>query len=136
MGDCIFCKIGKKELPSYIFHEDGDFMAILDINPVVRGHCLVIPKRHYENLEDFDPIASPGYLELIQGLAGRVKERLGADGFNIVCANGHAAQQSVDHLHFHIVPRFKGDGMDLWFHGRREFTHEEFSAIAADLRKE
>ncbi len=134
MDDCVFCKIARGELPSFKLYEDGDYLCFLDINPVAKGHCLVIPKRHFDNLFDFDPSAYPGYLALVQTLAKRVADRLGAKDFNIVNASGKAAQQSVDHLHFHIVPRFPDDGIDMWFHGRKKWTMDELKALADELR--
>jgi histidine triad (HIT) family protein len=134
MDDCVFCKIVKGEIPSFKLHEDELFLCFLDINPVAKGHCLVIPKKHCANLFDFDCASAPGFLELVQRIAKRVASKLGAPAFNIVNASGKEAQQSVDHLHFHIVPRFPGDGIDMWFHGRRKWSMDELKALAEELR--
>jgi histidine triad (HIT) family protein len=136
MDECVFCRIVKGEAPADKIHEDERFIAILDINPVAQGHCLVIPKRHCVNLVDFDPSAAQGYLELIRALALRISKTIKADGFNVINTNGRAAQQSVDHLHFHIVPRFKGDGIDIRFHGHKKPSLAEIKALAAQLRED
>jgi len=134
MDDCLFCKIARGDLPSFKLYEDDTFLCFLDINPVAKGHCLVIPKRHCVNLFDFEPESAPGYLEVIQGIAKRVASKLGAADFNVVNASGKAAQQSVGHLHFHIVPRFPGDGIDMWFHGRNKPTMDDLKALFEELK--
>jgi histidine triad (HIT) family protein len=133
MDDCLFCRIARGELPSFKLYEDDTFLCFLDINPVAKGHCLVIPKKHSVNLFDFDPASAPGYLEVIQGIAKRVASKLGAVDFNVVNASGKAAQQSVDHLHFHIVPRFPGDGIDMWFDRKKKWSMDELKALAEEL---
>jgi histidine triad (HIT) family protein len=134
MADCVFCRIIRGELPSFKLYEDEGFLAFLDIHPVARGHSLVIPKVHCVNLFDFDAALAPGYLEIIQAIAKRLTAKLGAKDFNVLNASGRAAQQSVDHLHFHVIPRFPNDGMGLWFHGRRKPSPEELEALAQEIR--
>jgi histidine triad (HIT) family protein len=133
MSDCVFCRIVAGELPAHKLYEDERFLAFLDINPVAPGHALVIPKRHAVNLFDFDPAGAPDYLALIRRLALRIAGAVGAADFNVLNASGAAAQQSVGHLHFHIVPRRPGDGLDLWFHGRTKMTNDDLAALAAKI---
>jgi len=122
--DCIFCKIVNGELSCYKIWEDEDFLAFLDINPVSRGHVLVIPKRHYENISDCDD-ETLGKLNVVCKKIGlMLKDKLGATGVNIVNASGKDAQQSVFHLHYHVVARYPEDGMDLWFHGKEKFGNQ------------
>lgn len=129
MEDCVFCKIVRGEIPCHKVYEDETFLAFLDINPVNDGHTLVIPKTHFRNLFDFDAQGHSAYLEKIQYLALKICLALGAKDFNVINANGAAAQQSVDHLHFHIVPRFPNDGIDLSFHGRKSYNQDDLAAI-------
>lgn len=115
MKDCIFCKIARKESDALILYEDEFIIAFLDIHPVSKGHLLVVPKEHFENIfEATDEILSK--INVACKKMGQLcKDRLGATGVNILNASGKDAQQSVFHIHYHVVPRFKDDNIDLWF---------------------
>lgn len=108
VSECIFCRIARGEMASRVWYEDGDAVAILDINPFERGHSLVIPKVHGATLLELPEGCLSGILPLVRRLAGRLVERLGADGFNVLQNNGRCASQSVDHVHFHLIPRYAG----------------------------
>ncbi len=110
-NDCIFCAIAAGEIPSFKVYEDDAFLAYLDINPFSEGHVLVIPKEHRECLLDADDTLLAELIARVKKIASRVKNVLGADGFNILQNNGEAAGQSVKHIHFHIVPRKNGDAL-------------------------
>jgi histidine triad (HIT) family protein len=111
--DCIFCKIAAGELPATIVGEDERTIAFMDIAPATRGHALVIPREHSPDLlsVDDDDLAAVGLAA--KRLAGRVKERLGADGVNLLNACGAVAFQTVFHFHVHVIPRYEGDGLRL-----------------------
>lgn len=119
MADCIFCKINAGDVPSYTIYEDELVRVFLDVNPVARGHVLVIPKKHYENIfETPDDILA--HINIVcKKIALRLKQQLGASGVNVVNASGKDAQQSVFHIHYHVVPRFAGDKKDMGFHGEK-----------------
>ena len=136
MAECVFCRIVAGELPAFKLYEDEDYLAFLDLNPVAEGHCLVVPKKHCVNLFDFDAASSSKYLEVVRLVALRVCKSVGATDFNVVNASGRAAQQSVDHLHFHVVPRVADDGIDLWFHGRKKFSRDELETLARAVNSE
>jgi histidine triad (HIT) family protein len=111
--DCIFCKIVAGELPATIVDEDERTIAFMDIAPATRGHALVIPRAHSADLlsvgrEDLSAVALAA-----QRLASRAKERLGADGVNLLNACGGAAWQTVFHFHVHVIPRYEGDPLKL-----------------------
>jgi histidine triad (HIT) family protein len=133
MDDCIFCKIIAGKIPCHKIYEDENFISFLDINPVAEGHVLVATKRHFRTLLDVDPRIAGEYLKVVQKVARKVCDALGVTDFNVVNANGRLAQQSVDHVHYHIVPRRPSDGIDLWFHGRKETTQEELASLAKKL---
>lgn len=108
--NCIFCKILNKEIPNYTVYEDENVLAFLDIFPCAPGHTVVIPKKHFEtiweiNLETFQAISAG-----LRAAAGRVQARLEPAGMNIGINNGEAAGQAVPHVHWHILPRYEGDG--------------------------
>lgn len=116
MDDCIFCKIISREIPSDIIYEDDRTLAILDIRPVARGHSLVMPKNH---TEDFLTVSSEDLINTIkttQKITQAVKIATGAMGMNVSANNGQAAGQVIFHLHFHLIPRYSGDGLKPWTH--------------------
>jgi histidine triad (HIT) family protein len=107
---CVFCAVVAGEAPAVRVHEDDDYLAILDIRPIVRGHTLVIPKRHTVDLTDTPPSTLAEMVRIGQriGLAARASE-LRADGNNIAINDGKSAFQSVFHVHLHVTPRHTGD---------------------------
>ena len=116
--DCLFCKIVAGEVPSARVDEDERTVAFMDINPATRGHLLVIPREHSTDLlevahEDLEACA-----RMARKLAARAKERLGADGVNLLNSCGRAAWQTVFHFHVHVIPRYADDPLRLpWVPG-------------------
>lgn len=113
MTDCIFCKIIKGEIPSYKIYEDEYVYAFLDIACDAYGHTLVIPKNHAENLFDIKQADLEKTILGVQKVANHYKN-LGYTGVNIVNCTGQDAEQSVFHLHFHIIPRKNNDGIKVY----------------------
>ena len=131
MSDCIFCKIIKGEVPSYKIYEDDKVYAFLDIACDAVGHTLVIPKKHCTNVLDCDKEYLDAVIEAVQKISNHYVNNCGFDGVNVLNASGAAAQQSVFHLHFHIVPRKCGDGLNMWpLDGKQEM---DLQAIVAKL---
>lgn len=114
MENCIFCKIIAGEIPSYKIYEDDKVYAFLDIARDCIGHTLVIPKKHCTNVLDCDKEYLDAVIEAVQKISKHYVENCGFEGVNILNASGTSAQQSVFHLHFHIVPRKSNDGLNLW----------------------
>ena len=133
MQDCIFCNIVSGEIPSHKVYEDSDVLAFLDRSPVNPGHTLVIPKVHHKDLLDMPPELGAKVMNAIQKIAPAVLKGVGADSFNLGVNNGSTAGQIVFHTHFHIMPRFRDDGKELW-HGKNADQHE-LAKIAEDIRK-
>ncbi len=131
--DCIFCKIISKELSSQIVYEDDATVAFLDIHPINPGHTLVIPKVHTENLLDTSVETLHAMMTTTQKVAKGVLTATGATGFNFGVNNGSVAGQVVFHLHFHIMPRFPGDGFELW-HGK-SYGEGEAEMFASKIRE-
>ncbi len=111
--DCIFCKILAGELPATIVDEDERTVAFMDINPATRGHVLVIPRAHSADLLSIDPDDLRAVAVASQRQAARAKERLRADGVNLVNSCGAVAWQTVFHFHVHVIPRYSGDPLRL-----------------------
>ncbi|MFL5827072.1 MAG: HIT family protein [Thermoleophilaceae bacterium] len=111
--DCIFCKIVAGELPSARIYEDEHAIAFLDINPWTRGHSLVVPRNHSSDLLEASDEDLAHVIAASKRVAGLLKERLGADGINLINSCGQAAWQTVFHLHMHVVPRYEDDPLRL-----------------------
>lgn len=109
--ECIFCKIIAGQIPAEKIYEDAAVLAFLDIGPVSDGHVLVVPKRHYEKVHECPPDLLADMWAKLGKIAGAVSLAMNSDGYNVLCNNGRAAGQLVDHLHFHIIPRMTGDGV-------------------------
>jgi histidine triad (HIT) family protein len=112
-ADCLFCKIVAGEVPATIVDDDEHTVAFMDINPATRGHALVVPRRHAEDLYSVEPDDLDHTMRAAQRLALRVRDRLGADGVNLLNSCRRAAWQTVLHFHVHVVPRYEGDPLRL-----------------------
>jgi histidine triad (HIT) family protein len=124
MKDCIFCKIVKGEIPSVEIFQDKVAKVFLNINPASKGHLLIIPKEHFENILDCPDEILSHLIKISKKMAQLVKEKLGADAVNIANNSGKEAGQEVFHLHFHVVPRYKDDGMKLDFIGKKDLKDD------------
>ena len=114
MNECIFCKIVKGEIPSSKIYENDKVLAFLDIGPVNKGHTLVIPKEHYTNIYDIPEDILKEVVTAAKKISKAIKKGVNADGININQSNDSSAGQVVMHIHFHIIPRFRDDGLKLW----------------------
>jgi histidine triad (HIT) family protein len=112
--DCIFCKIVRREAPASIVYEDDATLAFMDIRPMLPGHTLVIPKAHAAYLEDLPEESSGPILKTAKNVAAALRRSgLQCEAVNLWLANGKAAGQEVFHVHFHVLPRFRGDGFGI-----------------------
>jgi histidine triad (HIT) family protein len=131
--DCIFCKIVAGELPAEIVDSDERTVSFMDINPATRGHALVIPRAHAADIHEIGADDLGACALAAQRLAGRVRERLGAAGVNLLNAAGAAAWQTVFHFHIHVIPRYEGDPLRLpWRPAPGDAG--EIAAAAGELR--
>ncbi|MEI6663072.1 MAG: HIT domain-containing protein [Actinomycetes bacterium] len=110
-ADCLFCSIVSGENPATVIREDNRTLAFMDINPATRGHCLVIPKQHSDDLTLIDPEDIAACSIAAQELAQRAISKLGADGVALISFAKPAAGQTVFHTHLHVIPRYEGDGL-------------------------
>jgi len=118
MKDTIFENIAQGKIESYKIYEDELTCAFLDINPTSKGHTLVIPKKNYIDIFEIPERELKALAISIKKVSIILKEKLNAKGVNILNASGKVAQQSVFHLHFHILPRYEGDGLNMWPEGK------------------
>ncbi|MEU2080645.1 HIT family protein [Streptomyces albus] len=132
---CVFCAIVAGELPAHRVHEDGAVVAFLDRRPLFPGHVLVVPRRHLETLTDL-PVGSVGsYFTAVRLVAAAVERAMAADGTFV--AQNNRVSQSVPHLHTHVVPRRRKDGLRGFFWPRHQYAGEtEAREVAARIRSE
>jgi len=109
--DCIFCKIVQKQIPASIIFDNANALAFLDVNPLTSGHVLVIPKVHAHQLVYLPETVAADLGRLLPKLGRALLKVTGADGFNVLQNNGEVAGQLVNHVHFHLIPRFENDGL-------------------------
>jgi histidine triad (HIT) family protein len=133
MGDCIFCRIAGGEAPAHVVYEDEHTIAFLDINPVSRGHTLVIPKRHYRDLLGMPAEELAAVVAAAQRVAGALIEGLRASGVNLLQATGAAAGQTVFHFHLHLIPRYENDGLHPW--PKSTYRERDFAATAHKIKE-
>lgn len=128
---CIFCKIKNGEIPCYKVYEDEYTLVFMDIAKDVDGHMVAIPKKHVKNILDCDEITLSNLIKSIKKISNYCVEKCGYDGVNLLNANDESAGQSVAHLHFHIIPRKKNDGIDAWpkFNGAENEINEIYEKI-------
>jgi len=132
MENCIFCKIIKGEIPCYKIYEDENFLSFLDISPVNIGHTLIIPKNHYVDLLELPIEEAQKLIAVIKKIAPAVLTAVEATAFNLNLNNGKIAGQEVNHVHFHLIPRFENDGRELW-HGQ-PYQEGEAQIIAEKIK--
>jgi histidine triad (HIT) family protein len=137
VADCVFCAIVAGRVPGFTVADEPAGMAFLDTRPVFKGHVLVVPRPHITQLSDLPADLIPGYFGLVQQVAAAVPRALGAQGTFVAINN--VVSQSVPHLHAHVVPRTKGDGLRGFFWPRHKYASDDEAAgyakrIAAELR--
>lgn len=108
--ECVFCAIVTGEIPGRIVHETDDVLAFLDANPLARGHTLVVPKGHYQTMDDTPSSVLTHVFDTLGQLTPAIERAVDADASNVGFNNGPASGQEVPHLHGHVIPRFSGDG--------------------------
>lgn len=133
MNQCLFCRIVSQEIPSYKIYEDQETIAFLDIQPVNPGHTLVIPKKHYANLEEIPEAELCQLIKTVKKIGSLLKKGLNLKGYNLQVNNDPLAGQIIQHLHFHLTPRQPGDGLKLW--PQRKYEPGEAEAILAKIKK-
>ena len=126
--DCIFCKLANGVFATRSIYEDEDFNVILDLAPATKGHALILPKQHADNIYDLPDDTAAKVFVLAKKLAQKMTERLGCEGFNIVQNNGTVAGQTVFHFHLHLIPRYADDQQKIGWNPQ-EMSAEELDKI-------
>ena len=115
--DCLFCRIVANEIPASKVYEDDEILAFLDIHPVNFGHLLIVPKPHFTRLAELPDALAMASARLVPRLSRAILAATSAPGLNLIVNNGAAAGQTIDHVHWHLIPRFEGDAVDWpWPH--------------------
>jgi len=133
--ECIFCKIVAGEIPAVKVLDEEQALAFMDINPASRGHLLVIPKRHAENIFEIPEGDLAAVMKAVRRCARAAKEALKADGVTVLQFNGKASGQVVPHLHVHIMPRWANDGLSVSSWEMKPGNMEEIKDIAQRIKE-
>ncbi|MRX71456.1 HIT domain-containing protein [Bacillus lacus] len=135
MSDCIFCRIVNGDIPGAKVFENEHVLAFLDISQVTKGHTLVIPKIHKENIYELTPEISRNLFEVVPKIASAINRQFNPVGMNLLNNNGEQAGQSVFHYHVHLIPRYgKGDGFGaVWKTHAEEYSPEDLREIAHSI---
>jgi histidine triad (HIT) family protein len=132
--NCIFCKVIAGEIPGEIVDSDERTVTIMDINPATRGHVVVIPREHSENLLTVSEEDLQATMTAVRRIIGRMQETLRPDGFNVLNNLGRAAWQSIFHFHVHVIPRYRDDPLQLpWL--PEPADPDQLQAVAVELRR-
>ncbi|HKM04485.1 MAG TPA: HIT family protein [Lachnospiraceae bacterium] len=132
--NCIFCKLANGEFPSKSIYEDLKFKVILDLSPATKGHALILPKDHYENIYDLPDELAADMIQLAKKMTITMTDKLHCEGFNLVQNNGIIAGQTVFHFHMHLIPRYKDDNQDIsWV--SKETTDDELEKTRQEIMK-
>ncbi len=132
--DCIFCKIVNNEIDSYKLYEDDDCIAILDAFPNNIGHSLIIPKRHVQNIFELDDELAGKLIKVASKIANALQKSLKPDGIHLLQNNNKGANQTVNHFHMHVIPRYFGDTVEIkWVNNK--FDAEDFSSTLAKIKE-
>ena len=137
MSDCIFCKISHKEAPASVVYEDDEVIAFLDINPIERGHTLVIPKRHFVDIWDIEASVLTKMVMVTKQVARKLATTLKAEGINTFSASGKPAGQDIYHFHIHVIPVGRGERTkftDWWLSKISRAERSELDKLAQKLR--
>ncbi len=111
--DCIFCKLANGDIPSRTLYEDEMFRVIMDLSPMTKGHSLILPKEHADNLYELEDDIAARVLPLAKKMASLMTDKLDCEGFNLLQNNGEVAGQTIHHFHLHLIPRYADDGQEL-----------------------
>lgn len=137
MNPCIFCEIVSRKSPASVVFEDSDVMALLDTNPVQRGHTLVIPKKHFVDIWDIPPEVLTKVVSATQLVAHRMKEAMDTEGVNTFSASGKPAGQDIYHFHMHVIPLARDERSKFakwWSSSTETATRSDLDNLASQLR--
>ena len=132
--NCIFCKIANGQIPSATVYEDEKFKVILDMGPATRGHALILPKEHFQDVCGLSETYSKDILPLAAKIGCAMMKGLGCDGFNLVQNNGEAAGQTVMHFHMHVIPRYADGARNIASWEPQSADGEELKVLAEQIK--
>lgn len=132
--DCIFCKLANGDIPTNAVYEDDVVKAIFDLSPASKGHIIILPKKHFDDIFSMDEESAAHVFKIAAKLAKAVKKALNCDGLNILQNNGEIAGQTVFHFHIHIIPRYENDSVKLgWIPGK--ITKDEVKDMTQKIQE-
>jgi len=134
VDDCVFCKIVSGQVPCHLVHETDELIAFLDVNPLGLGHTLIIPRGHYTRIEEMPGELSAAIGGVLPEVAKAVRSAVGCKGINILQNNGSVAGQVVDHVHFHVIPKWADAGLIMRWDAGKLPPGEAAETLAVTIR--
>ncbi|RSL34375.1 HIT family protein [Salibacterium salarium] len=136
-SNCIFCKIVSGDIPAAVVYEDDTVIAFADLGQATKGHTLLIPKEHQENIFELKEDTAAYLFKTAPKIANAIKEAFQPEGLNLINNNGKAASQSVFHYHLHFIPRYgPDDGFEPTFKDNSsEYSAEDLQAVAKNINR-
>ena len=110
---CVFCKIVNKEIPARVVYDNNDFVGFLDIQPKSCGHVVIVSKRHVADMIELDVAEQNSLNDVLRGICIRMRKKLGATGYTVVCSNGVSSGQAVPHFSMHVIPTYATNAIEL-----------------------
>ncbi|MGY4690484.1 HIT family protein [Salibacterium sp. K-3] len=136
-SNCIFCKITSGDIPAAVVYEDDFCLAFVDLGQATKGHTLLIPKDHQENIYELEEETASHLFRTAPKIANAIKQGFQPEGMNLVNNNGKAASQSVFHYHLHFIPRYGADDgfQPVFEDNSSSYTSEDLQAIAKNINR-
>ena len=134
--ECVFCRINRGEIPSTTIYENEEFRVMLDRFPASKGHILILPKKHIEDIYDLEPESAGRLFQLATMFSTIIKRTFANDGLNIIQNNGKAAGQTVPHYHLHMIPRYENDHMQIGWAPDEKVTVEQLEEYANQIKSQ
>ena len=133
--DCIFCKLANGEIPTNALYEDDIVKVIFDASPAAKGHVLILPKEHFDNIYELDDDTAAHVFKVAAKISKAYKKALDFDGLNIVQNNGEVAGQTVFHFHMHLIPRYSEDSRPMLTFAETSISDEEMDALCDKIKR-
>lgn len=132
--DCLFCKLANGVIPTNSIYEDEDFNVIMDANPASKGHALILPKEHFDNLYEIEPEILGKAAKLAQKVVKHEKNVLKCDGYNLLQNNEEIAGQTIFHFHMHLIPRYKEESSEMLKFAKPNISSEEIETLCEEMK--
>ena len=131
MKGCIFCEIVSGKTHTHKVYEDYSTLCVLDIHPVSRGHCLLMPKKHFKNMFDMDENTFYDMKDAIRKVVKLLKKTLNASKINVIHSSGEGEEEKTFHFHVHLIPHYEGENVN--FMNRKKYNEQDLETLMSQI---